>query len=241
MNGLVRFFRALGVGFKNGAQSFRDYYDHEVDPLTRDALTLVFNRPQFERRRKKLSTYSLILLDIDDFKHINDSFGHHVGDTVLKAVARVLRVSSGDRVFRVGGEEFAVLLANCGADDAAKVAERLCDTVRKLEVLEGRPVTVSAGVCWSGDPSSDHETVYRRADQALYRAKCSGKNRVARFDAPIPTHAPAPAPAPVAPTQAAPAATLGTTTLAAEDVRLAASIDALPAAVDLPREALALG
>ena len=55
MNGVARFFRALAVGFKNGAQSFRDYYDHEVDPMTRDALTLVFNRPQFERRRKKLT------------------------------------------------------------------------------------------------------------------------------------------------------------------------------------------
>lgn len=175
---------ALGVAFKNGAQSFRDYYDHEVDPLTRDALTLVFNRPQFERRRKKLSRYSLILLDIDDFKHINDSYGHHVGDVVLKAVAGVLRTSSGDRVFRVGGEEFVVLLAGCDADDAQKVAERLCETVRKLALVEGRPVTVSAGVAWTGDVKTpDHETIYRRADQALYRAKCSGKNRVARYDA----------------------------------------------------------
>lgn len=190
MNGVSRFFRALGVAFKNGAQSFRDYYDHEVDPLTRDALTLVYNRPQFERRRKKLARYSLILLDIDDFKHINDSYGHHMGDVVLKAVAGVLRTSSGDRVFRVGGEEFAVLLAGCDADDAQKVAERLCETVRKLDLLEGRPVTVSAGVAWCGDATAtDHETIYRRADQALYRAKCSGKNRVARYDV-----QPAPAP-----------------------------------------------
>lgn len=190
MNGVTRFFRALGVAVKNGAQSFQDYYDHEVDPMTRDALTLVFNRPQFERRRKKLSRYSLILIDIDNFKNINDSYGHHMGDVVLKAVAASLRTSSGDRVFRVGGEEFAVLLANCDAEDAAKVGERLCETVRKLDLLEGRPVTVSAGVAWSGEPANDHETIYRRADQALYRAKCSGKNRVARFDASPPAPAP---------------------------------------------------
>lgn len=218
MNGVSRFFRALGVAVKNGAQSFRDYYDHEVDPLTRDALTLVFNRPQFERRRKKLGHYSLILIDIDDFKHINDSYGHHMGDVVLKAVAAVLRTSSGDRVFRVGGEEFAVLLAGCDAADAEKVAERLCATVRKLDLLEGRPVTVSAGVAWSGEArETDHEIVYRRADQALYRAKCSGKNRVARFDQPPP-------PAPV------------------EGAQLyAASGLARDALVALPREALALG
>jgi diguanylate cyclase (GGDEF)-like protein len=179
--GVKKFFRACGVAVKNGVLSFKDYYDHEVDPLTRDALTLVFNRPQFERRRKALRAYSLILLDIDNFKHINDSYGHHTGDVVLKAVAAVLRTSSGDRVFRVGGEEFAVLLANCEATDAIKVAERLCAVVRGLKVLEGLPVTVSAGVCWSGQPT-DHEVTYRRADQALYLAKCTGKNRVARYD-----------------------------------------------------------
>jgi diguanylate cyclase (GGDEF)-like protein len=212
------------VAVKNGAQSFQDYYDHGVDPLSRDALTLVFNRPQFERRRKKLSRYSLILIDIDDFKTINDSFGHHTGDVVLKAVAAVLRTSSGDRVFRVGGEEFAVLLANCDAEDALKVAERLCHVVRGLEVLEGRPVTVSAGVAWSGEAPaavpSDHETVYRRADQALYRAKCSGKNRVARYE-------PLPAPAPSAPTTRA------------EVLAVASVAEVL--AHDLPHEALALG
>jgi diguanylate cyclase (GGDEF)-like protein len=214
VNGLTKIFRALGVAFKNGAVSFQHYLEHDIDPLTRDALTLVFNRPQFERRRKKLDTYSLILIDIDDFKHINDSFGHSAGDAVLKAVAAVLRTSSGDRVFRVGGEEFAVLLAGCDAADAVKVAERLCATVRALQVLEGRPVTVSAGVAWSGKPATDHEIVYRCADQALYRAKCSGKNRVARYEA-LPPLAPS-------------------TAHAAPHVPVS---EALPAGVDLPQDA----
>jgi len=179
--GLDRFFRAMAIAFKNGALSFRDYLDREHDPLTRDALTRVFNRPQFERRRKRLASYSLILLDIDEFKRINDTWGHQVGDVVLKAVAGVLRTSSGDQVFRVGGEEFAVLLAGCAAEDAVKVADRLRETVRALDLLEGCPVTVSAGVAWSGVPS-DHEAVYRRADVALYHAKCTGRNRVAAFD-----------------------------------------------------------
>ncbi len=211
--GVRKFFQACAVAVKAGAVSFRDYLDHEIDPLTRDMLTRVFNRPQFERRRKALSTYSLVLLDIDNFKHINDCYGHSQGDVVLRAVAAVLRTSSGDRVFRVGGEEFAVLLANCTAEDAVKVAERLVATVRNLEILEGHPVTISAGVAWCGQPT-DHEAVYRRADQALYRAKSTGKNRVARFEQPTRPVAPAPTPTglaaiPVAaPTPAIPAAPL---------------------------------
>jgi diguanylate cyclase (GGDEF)-like protein len=175
-----RFLRAIAVGFKNGAQSFREYYEREHDPLTRDSLTRVYNRPMFERRRKKLYSYALILLDIDNFKAINDTFGHQVGDEVLQEVASALRVSSGDRVFRIGGEEFAVLLAKCGPEDAANVATRLCEKVRGLDVLGGEPVTVSAGVAWAGDPT-EHDQTFKRADKALYHAKATGKNRVARY------------------------------------------------------------
>ena len=175
-----RFIRAMVVAVRNGAQSFRDYYDREHDPLTRDALTQAYNRPTFERRRKALTTYSLILLDIDNFKTINDTYGHQVGDHVLRTVGSALRLGSGDQVFRVGGEEFAVLLAGCSASDAARVAERLVRRVAQLEVLEGHQVTVSAGVAWSGEPAA-HEATYRQADRALYQAKLSGKNRVERF------------------------------------------------------------
>lgn len=177
-----RFLRAMAVAFRNGAQSFREYYDNEHDPMTRDALTQAFNRLTFERRRSALSTYSLILLDIDNFKTINDSYGHQAGDHVLRTIGSALRLGSGDRLFRVGGEEFAVLLAGCNARDALTVAERLVKRVAELEVLEGHPVTVSAGIAWSGNPAT-HEETYRDADKALYRAKLTGKNRVVRFQA----------------------------------------------------------
>jgi diguanylate cyclase (GGDEF)-like protein len=184
-----RFIRAMAVAFRNGAQSFKEYYDNEHDPMTRDALTQAFNRLTFERRRSALSTYSLILLDLDNFKSINDSYGHQAGDHVLRTVGSALRLGSGDRVFRVGGEEFAVLLAGCSAEDAGRVAERLVNRVAELEILEGRPVTVSAGVAWSGDPAL-HEKTYREADRALYRAKLAGKNRVERFVEQEATHEP---------------------------------------------------
>ena len=130
------------IGWRNGTQSFKEFYEREHDPLTRDELTRVYNRPMFERRRSKLYTYSLILLDIDNFKAINDTYGHHVGDVVLREVASALRTSSGDQVFRVGGEEFAVLLANCSAADAIKVAQRL---VKKVRSEERSLVPVAAG------------------------------------------------------------------------------------------------
>lgn len=180
-----RFISALGVAFRNGAVSFVDYYQREMDPLTRDPLTMAWNRPHFERRRIALKqNYALLLFDIDNFKQINDGFGHSVGDVVLREVASVLRTASGDRVFRVGGEEFAVLLAGCSARDAAKVAERLCAKVRSLDVLDGSPVTVSVGVAHAPleGESADHDSIYKQADQALYYAKWTGKNRVAVFD-----------------------------------------------------------
>lgn len=175
-----RFFRAIAVAVRNGAQSFKDYYNTEHDPLTRDALTKVFNRPMFERRRKKLYSYALILLDVDNFKSINDNYGHSQGDIVLREVASSLRLNSGDQVFRIGGEEFAVLLANCDMEGAISVAKRLCERVSRLELIEDRQVTVSAGVAWAGDPT-EHDATFKRADRALYHAKSTGKNRVIRF------------------------------------------------------------
>src|SRR5580693_2406052 len=131
----LRILSALGVALKNGAVSFREYYRAEIDPLTRDPLTMVWNRHHFERRRQATTRYALLLLDIDNFKKINDTLGHSAGDIVLRAVGRALRTNTGDRVFRVGGEEFAVLLVGCAPEDAVKVAERLRQTVSDLELL----------------------------------------------------------------------------------------------------------
>jgi diguanylate cyclase (GGDEF)-like protein len=181
----LRILSALGVAFKNGAFSFREYYRAEIDPLTRDPLTLAWNRHHFERRRSQSKRYALLLLDIDNFKSINDTHGHSAGDVVLRAVGRALRTSAGDKVFRVGGEEFAVLLAGCAPQDAVKVAERLRQTVGELELLDGLPVTVSVGVAWTGpavETAAEHDGVYKKADRALYYAKWRGKNRVALFD-----------------------------------------------------------
>jgi len=172
----MRIFEAVKVALRNAVTSFRDVYRDGYDPLTRDALTRTWNRGYFERRRESIEAYSLLLIDIDDFKLVNDRLGHSAGDAVLKAVAAVLRSGSGDQAFRVGGEEFAVLL-RCGAKDALLVAERLCQSIRSLKLLESRPVTVSIGVGWTSERSG-HEATYKLADEALYLAKGCGKDRV---------------------------------------------------------------
>jgi diguanylate cyclase (GGDEF)-like protein len=181
----LRIISALGVALKNGAFSFREYYRAEIDPLTRDPLTMAWNRHHFERRREASGRYALLLIDIDNFKKINDTLGHQAGDVVLRAVGKALRTGAGDRVFRVGGEEFAVLLAGCSPQNAVKVAERLRKTVSQLDLLDSRPVTVSVGVAWTSPHAgsrAEHDGVYKKADRALYYAKWRGKNRVALFD-----------------------------------------------------------
>jgi diguanylate cyclase (GGDEF)-like protein len=126
---------------------------------------------------------SLVVFDLDDFKAINDSHGHAVGDEVIRRFAATLRseVRAIDTVARLGGEEFAIVLPRSRSESAIQVAERVRRTFGDVEVAsEGGPIrcTVSAGVASAvtgGEPFSE---VLRRADAALYVAKRNGRNRV---------------------------------------------------------------
>jgi len=121
--------------------------------------------------------FTLATIDIDDFKLVNDSHGHPVGDEALCHVAEALRanVRGEDRVFRVGGEEFAVLMPGLSAEDALPVAERLRQAVAATEFEP--PLRVSIGLAsWPAD-AADREELLRRADEALYAAKRGGKDR----------------------------------------------------------------
>lgn len=127
--------------------------------------------------------FSLIIMDIDDFKKVNDYYGHLTGDTVLRELSNILLKNSreGDLVARYGGEEFAVVLPETNIDEAKSFAERLNKIVANTEILidEQTPlkVTVSMGVAeyrkeWTKEEFID------RVDQLLYKAKKAGKNRV---------------------------------------------------------------
>ncbi|MCZ6804192.1 MAG: GGDEF domain-containing protein [Proteobacteria bacterium] len=123
---------------------------------------------------------SVIVMDIDNFKNINDSFGHAAGDAVLEHISKLLRQKfrKSDVSARIGGEEFGILLPTADPEIAEKLAEELRHGIEELSVVfneEVLKVTASIGVT-SGD--SDIDTLVKHADIAMYRAKESGRNRV---------------------------------------------------------------
>jgi diguanylate cyclase (GGDEF)-like protein len=129
--------------------------------------------------QKNDSCGSLVLLDIDNFKKVNDSHGHQIGDHILIQVSRIIKscIRDGDIAARWGGEELAVYFPNVNRDQSIHVAERICNKVR----LETTPmVTVSCGISdWTrNDAKLSVETLFYRADMALYKAKRSGKNQI---------------------------------------------------------------
>lgn len=159
----------------------------------RDSLTGLFNARYLQMRMKeelaatkRLQTpVSYVLFDIDHFKRINDDFGHPVGDRVLQQVSRVIQseLREGEIAARIGGEEFALLLPHTSAKNAAKGAERIRKAIGQTVFKTGGgkklTITVSAGVaCTRDHDTHSAETVYHNADQALYRAKQQGRNKL---------------------------------------------------------------
>ena len=153
-----------------------------------DALTGCFNRRFFEiqlERDLHLATrmrqpVSLVLLDIDHFKRVNDSHGHDAGDAALRFLAGVLReeVRGVDTAARYGGEEFAIILPQAGPEGALGVAERLRSRIEKTEVPGVGRITASLGVATFPGDASSRELLVTAADRALYQAKHAGRNRV---------------------------------------------------------------
>jgi diguanylate cyclase (GGDEF)-like protein len=156
-----------------------------------DGLTKLFNRRHFDqafaaeidRCARQRSPLCLLFADLDNFKQINDQYGHMIGDSLLAHVAKVLHETArrSDILARYGGEEFALVLPATPLDRAAIAAERLRRAIeRRPMVIEGRAplhVTISIGVAASAEGDSA-EDLMRKADLALYRAKADGRNRV---------------------------------------------------------------
>ena len=150
-----------------------------------DALTGLGNHRSFQiELRRALDTaedvglMSLVLIDLDAFKDINDRFGHPVGDAVLRVVADVLREECGqDAAYRIGGEEFAVLLPGHTTQTAGVTIDRVHQRLAATRFPHGEPVTVSAGLAVYPEHAEDREKLYDVADAALYWAKNHGKNR----------------------------------------------------------------
>lgn len=157
-----------------------------------DALTGALSRRNFmevgalvlARARHDAVPMSVLMLDVDDFKQVNDRYGHNTGDDVLKMFARICMqtLRPTDMLARWGGEEFAALLPSTAPADAIQISERLCNAIASGSVAAGTGppirVTVSIGLATSTNSSAGLEELLARADAAMYDAKRSGKNGV---------------------------------------------------------------
>lgn len=188
---------AGGSGALPAVEPIEQTIDRIHDAARTDALTSALNRRAVENAMRSpmlrgfagRGELALMLVDIDHFKSINDSFGHPAGDVVIRWVAEILRevLRECDLVGRWGGEEFIGLLPGVGPDEAAEVAERVRRRIDEDSPRTGllpRPVTVSIGVAQARPGEDLRESLIARADEALYRAKRSGRNRVVMADDP---------------------------------------------------------
>ena len=152
-----------------------------------DPLTSVANRRAFfdlanqelNKARRNQTSISVLYMDIDNFKHINDHFGHHIGDRLLRSVAKTIKknIRAIDVIARFGGDEFGILLAETGAGPAALVARKLKEKLMELAQNNEWPVTFSTGVVtFESIPASVAEMI-DAADAQMYLAKRHGKNR----------------------------------------------------------------
>ncbi|MER3422366.1 MAG: hypothetical protein C4293_03190 [Nitrospiraceae bacterium] len=180
----------------------RSVLHQKTEELTRlsilDPLTGLVNRRHFEERlreevertKRHHSPLSLIMVDLDDFKAINDRFGHPVGDQALQTAARIIRqtVRTIDVACRYGGEEFAIILPHTPTSGAITIAERICSEFRKMDlgIPQGKlrhAITGSLGVASYSNLADTPEALIQQSDAALYTAKQRGKDQVVVFKA----------------------------------------------------------
>ena len=151
-----------------------------------DFLTKAKNKKAYsERIEEQLSLYtryntpfSMILFDIDNFKYINDTYGHTLGDTILKNLVKIVKstIRKNDHLFRVGGEEFVIIFANTKIDEAKIVSEHLRKNIEEdLSNLKHETITISIGLC-EVMPNDNDNLIYTRADKLMYKSKRNGKN-----------------------------------------------------------------
>lgn len=186
-------FRLLFVNVSAHSTAVENDLDEKYEEVKRlsitDPLTGVYNRSGFykhielelERINRSHTELSIIMLDIDNFKSFNDNFGHEVGDNVLKSIVEIIgkSIRKSDTIARWGGEEFLIIVPDLSIEKTSDLAERIRKTIENELVIFNRPVTCSFGISDYREKSPiDH--IINLADQALYKAKAAGKNRICR-------------------------------------------------------------
>jgi two-component system cell cycle response regulator len=169
--GLIRFaFTDFLTGLKT-----RGYFEQQLEAEIKRS----------ERKKQKLA---LLMIDIDFFKQLNDQYGHHVGDQILRDVSSLLMkdMREVDTVARYGGEEFVIILPETNSEGALFVAQRLRRVVEQAKFFAGSPesverLTISTGISVFGDDAELKRTLIENSDAALYAAKKSGRNKVVLY------------------------------------------------------------
>ena len=171
---------------------FKAYLDVCEEAAFTDHLTGLANRRRFERQLEREvgrvlrfeRPFTLLMIDIDNFKNLNDSFGHDAGDDAIRRISRVLREGTRgiDLAARIGGEEFAVLLVETALSAGVEVAERLRIAIKALETPSGGRITASFGVAECPSDAQTASEILKAADVALYEAKRNGRDRVVSME-----------------------------------------------------------
>jgi diguanylate cyclase (GGDEF)-like protein/PAS domain S-box-containing protein len=166
----------------------REHHELLRHQASHDPLTQLANRALFTERAEAVGAEqrAILLIDLDDFKVVNDTLGHHVGDALLVAVAERLRacVRPNDTIARLGGDEFAILLPMAGDGEATALAERVMTSLTDSVDAAGHELTVRASVGLATGAADDPENLLRAADAAMYTAKRNGKGAYARHGSP---------------------------------------------------------
>jgi diguanylate cyclase (GGDEF)-like protein len=167
---------------------FKAYLDVCEEAAFTDHLTGLANRRRFERQLEREvgrverfgHPFSFLMIDIDSFKNLNDTFGHDAGDDAIRRISRVLREGTRgiDLAARIGGEEFAVLLVETSREAGMEVAERLRAAIKALELPRAGRITASFGVAECPGDAQTSAEILKAADVALYEAKRNGRDQV---------------------------------------------------------------
>jgi diguanylate cyclase (GGDEF)-like protein/PAS domain S-box-containing protein len=157
------------------------------EQATIDELTKVYNRKSFNERLKEKvemfkryeSYFCIALFDIDDFKYVNDNFGHDVGDKVLIKVCEIAKkhIRNTDLLFRVGGEEFIILYPKTLMDEAYLSIKKIKDLIKYSNIIENHPITISIGLTQIKQ-TDDEESIFKRIDDLMYQSKRTGKDKI---------------------------------------------------------------
>ncbi|WP_196305238.1 GGDEF domain-containing protein [Metabacillus sediminilitoris] len=161
-----------------------DFYQKKLNDVENEAvldpLTGFYNRRTLESTIKRLDMYSIILFDIDHFKNVNDKYGHQKGEEVLKFISSLVKkeLRETELCYRLGGEEFLIVLPETNGSIAHSIAERIREAAATTKSPTGNPITLSMGIGNIPEIAQSFEELFHAADQALYEAKQLDRNRV---------------------------------------------------------------